>query len=240
MPGAEVRKGDAIMLNKFLVMFFVLILMVAAAPVAVAGQGSGGSHGHDGHGNKGGGGESSLIPLSQDEIDGLLFMREEEKVARDSYITLGGKWGLVIFDNIASSEQSHMDAVKDLIDKYGLPDPVIPGVGEFTNEELQQLYDHLMLWGREYLMDSLYVGAAIEETDMIDIQQAINLASHNDIISTYDSLMCGSRNHLRAFVRQIEANGGVYDPGDDYFENSSDYFTEIAYSPMERDCGSID
>ena len=228
------------MLNKFLVMFFVSILTVAGAPTTIAGPGGGGGHGGQDHGNHGGGGDNSLVPLSQDEIDGLLFMREEEKVARDSYITLGGEWGLVIFDNIASSEQSHMDAIKKLIDKYGLPDPVIPGVGKFTNEELQHLYDYLMLWGKESLMDSLYVGALIEETDMIDIQYAIYHSSHDDINSTYESLMCGSRNHLRAFVRQIEANGGVYDPNDDYFENSNDYFTKIAYSPMERGCGNKD
>jgi len=220
------------MLNKFLVMFVVSLLTVTGAATAMAGPGGGGGHGHA---NNGGGGESSLVPLSQDEIDGLLFMREEEKVARDSYITLGGEWGLVIFDNIASSEQLHMDALENLFDKYGLTDPVIPGVGKFANEELQRLYDYLMLWGMESLMDSLYVGAAIEETDMIDIQHAIDDASpnHEDIISTYESLMCGSRNHLRSFVRQIEANGGVYDPSDEYF-------AEIAYSPMERDCGSED
>lgn len=230
------------MLNKFLVMFFAALLMVAGAPSMMASPGGGGhgNNGGGGHGNNGGGGDHNLVPLSQDEIDGLLFMREEEKVARDSYITLGGEWGLVVFDNIASSEQSHMDAMKKLIDKYGLPDPVIPGIGKFTNEELQHLYDYLMLWGKESLMDSLNVGALIEETDMIDIQYAIDQTNHDDIISTYESLMCGSRNHLRAFVRQIEANGGVYDPSDDYFENSSKYFTEIAYSPMERDCGSKD
>lgn len=225
------------MLNKFLVMFVVSILTVAGAPTTMAGPGGGGGQGH---GNNGEGCDNSLLPLSQDEIDGLLFMREEEKVARDSYITLGGEWGLVIFENIASSEQSHMDAMKKLLDRYGLPDPVIPGVGDFTNEELQHLYDYLMLWGKESLMDSLNVGALIEETDIIDIQHAIDHTNHDDIISTYESLMCGSRNHLRAFVRQIEANGGVYDPSDDYFENSSEYFTKIAYSPMERDCGSKD
>lgn len=228
------------MLNKFLIMLFVSLLMITGAPATMASPGGGG-HGNNnggGHGNNGGGGDNSLLPLSQEEIDGLLFMREEEKVARDSYITLGGFWGLVIFDNIASSEQSHMDAMKKLLDKYGLPDPVIPGVGEFTNGELQHLYNYLVLWGAESSMESLYVGALIEETDIIDIQHAIDDAKHDDIISTYGSLMCGSRNHLRAFVRQIEANGGVYDPSDDYFENSSEYFSEIAYSPMERDCGS--
>ena len=218
--------------------FTVSLLTFVTATTTMAGPGGGG-HGH-GPGGAGDDHNSELVPLSDDEVDGLLFMREEEKVARDSYITLGDEWGLVIFDNIASSEQSHMDALLKLIDKYDLDDPVIPGVGEFTDKELQHLFDYLMLWGKESLMDSLYVGAAIEETDIIDIQHEIELTQHEEIISTYESLMCGSRNHLRAYVRQIEANGGVYDPSDDYFENSNEYFTEIAYSPMERDCGSKD
>lgn len=223
------------MLNKFLLMIFtVLFLTVAGATNTMAGPGSG-----HGKGSGGAVGENSeLQSLSQEEIDGLLFMREEEKVARDSYITLGESWGLVIFDNIAFSEQSHMDALEKLLVQYGIPDPVIPGVGEFTDHELQELYDVLMAWGLQSQMDGLYVGAAIEETDIIDIQHEIELARHEDIITTYERLMCGSRNHLRAFVRQIEANGGVYDPADDYLEDSDEYFTSIAYSPMERDCGT--
>jgi len=223
------------MLNKLLFMIFtVFFLSVTGVTNSMAGPGGG-----DGKGGPDAGREDSeLNVLSQEEIDGLLFMREEEKVARDSYITLGESWGLVIFDNIASSEQSHMDALKKLLDKYELADPVIPGVGEFTDHELQELYDTLMIWGLQSMMNGLYVGAAIEETDIIDIQHEIEHAKHPDIVSAYESLMCGSRNHLRAFVRQIEANGGQYDPADDYFEGSNEYFTAVADSPMERDCGS--
>lgn len=225
------------MLNKFLLMnFTVFFLTVAGATNAMASPGGG--HGKGGGGGLGGEDNTEMGSLSQEEIDGLLFMREEEKVARDSYITLGESSGLVIFANIASSEQSHMDALKKLLDNYELADPVIPGVGEFTDPDLQELYDVLMAWGLQSLMNSLYVGAAIEETDIIDIQHEIDHAKHEDIINTYESLMCGSRNHLRAFVRQIEANGGLYDPADDYFEGSNEYFTAIADSPMERDCGS--
>lgn len=216
---------------------FLLTIASATNGFGESRGGHGNGNGNGGGGGGGGGGNQELTPLSQDEVDGLLFMREEEKLARDSYITLGGQWVLVIFDNIAVSEQSHMDAVKKLIDKYELTDPVIPGVGGFTDGDLQELYERLMAWGSQSLMDALYVGAEIEETDMIAIQHAIDLAEHNDIISTYKTLMCGSRNHLRAFVRQIEANGGVYDPSDEYFENSDEFFLGIAYSPIERRCG---
>ena len=228
------------MLNKFLVMILtVSLITVAGTSTGMAGPRGGGG------GNGGGGGKDKhepvdRAPLSGDEISGLMFMREEEKVARDSYLALGGVWGLTIFDNIASSEQSHMDALKVLIDRYELTDPVIPGVGDFTDPHLQQLYDALVFWGEKSLMDSLYVGAVIEETDMIDIQHAIDDTEHEDIISTYETLMCGSRNHLRAFARQIEANGGLYNPSDEYFEDSAQYFLDIAESSMERDCADQD
>ena len=38
--------------------------------------------------------------LTSDEIDGLVFMVEEEKLARDVYLTLYEPWDLRIFQNI--------------------------------------------------------------------------------------------------------------------------------------------
>ncbi len=61
--------------------------------------------------------------LTAAEEEGLLFMREEEKLARDVYLVLFDKWGLRVFENIAESEQRHMDAVLYLLGKYGLDDP---------------------------------------------------------------------------------------------------------------------
>ena len=51
-------------------------------------------------------------------------MREEEKLAKDVYTTLGQVWGINIFTNISSAEQTHTDSVKTLIDRYGLEDPI--------------------------------------------------------------------------------------------------------------------
>lgn len=165
-------------------------------------------------------------------------MREEEKLARDSYWLLGEEWGLTIFENISVSEQQHMDAIKNLLDYYQLEDPVIneSAPGGFVDAKLQELFDFLMAWGHQSLTDGLYVGAIIEETDIIDIQHAIERAGHADIISTYESLMCGSRNHLRAFVGQIELRGGVYIP----FILPAAELEAIINSPMERDCGGVD
>ena len=140
-----------------------------------------------------------------------------------------------MFGNIAESEQRHMDAIGNLIERYGLVDPVADElvIGNFVEPELAVLFDDLMLLGSESILDGLTVGAMIEETDIEDLQQAINQTAHEDIASTYESLLCGSRNHLRAFVGQIELNGGTYSP----VVLSDDAFSEIVDTPPERDCG---
>lgn len=149
---------------------------------------------------------TSLSSLSQMEKNDLLYMREEEKLARDVYLTLYETWGLAVFSNIASSEQSHMDAVLKLLRTYRLPDPATGNaIGEFTNPTLQSLHDQLMEKGRLSAMDALQVGGIIEETDMQDLLGAIERSDNADIGATYENLLCGSRNHLRSFARNLES-----------------------------------
>lgn len=151
-------------------------------------------------------------PLTPAETADLLFMREEEKLARDTYHTLYElyeAYGLTVFSNIENSEQSHMDAMLKLLIKYGLPDPAAgKAIGEFTDHELQAQYDLLIEKGVKSPLDALQVGGIIEETDMEDIKAAMERSSHVDIDSTYDNLLCGSRNHLRAFAANIVAMTG--------------------------------
>ena len=147
----------------------------------------------------GGGGQ-----LTQAEIDGLLFMREEEKLARDFYLTLYNQWHLPIFSNIASSEVMHMSRVKDLLDRYGLPDPAAgKAVGQFTNPILQQLYNDLMVRGSQSSTEALKVGVAIEEVDIKDLKGYIAATNKTDIKQVYNNLLNASYNHLSAFNNQL-------------------------------------
>jgi len=151
--------------------------------------------------------------LSASEADGILYMREEEKLARDVYLTLYEQWGLEIFQNIAASEQTHMDAVQLLLAQYELDDPAAgKGVGEFENTALQVLYDDLVERGSLSLLQALEVGAAIEEIDIIDLQAYIAQTDKADIRPVYENLLQGSGNHLRSFVRVYEREGQVYRP----------------------------
>ena len=152
---------------------------------------------------------TSLSSLSPAEKTDLLFMREEEKLARDVYLTQYETWGLAVFSNIASSEQSHMDALLKLLRTYRLPDPAAGNaVGEFSNPNLQSLYDTLTEKSRLSALDALQVGGIIEETDMRDLAGAIDRSDNADLDATYENLLCGSRNHLRAFARNLESMTG--------------------------------
>ena len=184
--------------------------------------------------------EVSSYDLSTTEIEYLTFMREEEKLARDVYLTFFERWGLPIFENIAASEQSHTNAVGNMLAYYNLPDPFIyDNIGAFVNQELTELYNFLVSENNDIdvdgdvdVMDALYIGALIEEVDMEDIQYAIDATDHENIFELYNRLMCGSRNHLRAYVGQIENRGEVYVSQ----ILSQEEVDAIVDSPMERRC----
>lgn len=169
-------------------------------------------------------------PLNTDERTTLSFMREEEKLARDVYIFLYNKWALTIFNNISSSEQSHMNAIVQLLSKYNLPDPVgSNGYGIFSNPVLQNLYTQLTTQGSVSLPDALKVGATIEDLDIYDLTIALTKVDNQDITLVYNNLVKGSRNHLRSFYSNIINAGGTYTP--QYITQAE--FDAIINSPME-------
>jgi molecular chaperone GrpE (heat shock protein) len=47
---------------------------------------------------------------------------------------------------------------------------------------------------------------------MIDLQRAIDTATHLDLDTIYQSLLEGSKSHLRAFVSALKAKGVTYQP----------------------------
>jgi hypothetical protein len=151
--------------------------------------------------------------LSDEEVADALFMREEEKLARDVYQVLYETWDMQIFSNIAQSEQTHTEAIRTILEKYNVADPVIDDtVGVFQNEDLQKLYTSLVETGKTSKVAALTVGATVEDLDIRDLQEAIARTDNSDIKLVYENLSRGSRNHLRAFTRQISAEGVSYSP----------------------------
>ena len=175
---------------------FIVVLMslIMVVPLSAKGPGAGKNR-------------RPIPTLTPIEIEHITYMREEEKLARDVYLTLYDEYKARIFRKISRSEQRHMNALKKLIDKYGLVDPVEDDIrGSFTNPIFTKLYNDLVEKGETSYCDALQVGIDIEELDIEDIELALNDVEARDVTRILNNLLNGSYNHLNAFTRQYEAN----------------------------------
>ncbi len=201
----------------------LFLLTVTLAMLSITGMAFAAGNGH-------GGGVTNdpitILPLQElndNETAALLKMREEEKLARDVYLTLYEKWNLQIFYDIAQSEQNHTDMVKQLIEKYQLTDPVTDDtVGAFTQAGFSELYQQLVDEGSKSEIDALKVGATIEDLDISDLDHELTLTDNDDVKQVFENLRNGSYNHMRSFISALEAYGETYTPqyiSQEEFEN---------------------
>ncbi len=190
---------------------FAPLALAAVVTLAVAACGADPGNGSGGGGTNNAGDGTNAGPLSADEQQLLHFTREEEKLARDVYRAIGAAHPS--FVSVASSEQTHMDAVATLLTRYGIADPALgKGAGEFTDGTLQKLYTDLVAAGNRSQIAALQVGVEIEELDIADIERGKAKATHADLVTTMDNLTRGSRNHLRTFYANLQGVGGSYTP----------------------------
>ncbi|MEZ4647397.1 MAG: DUF2202 domain-containing protein [Candidatus Eisenbacteria bacterium] len=130
------------------VLGFGVVAVSAAAAVSLAVAG-----GHQWGRNDGGqtnlqsGAPLTLTPAERTE---LVRMREEEKMARDVYRTLGDQWGLTPFLHIQNSEQHHFTLVGEMLVRSGTKDPVQnDAIGVFQSNEMRTLFTDLTRMGRQ-------------------------------------------------------------------------------------------
>ncbi len=175
---------------------------LALSLAALAACGSDGSDGSDGSGQAG----------STEVAADLKFLREEEKLARDVYLTLYEVWQLKPHQNIALAEQTHTDRVKDSLAALTISDPVVDDtVGTFVDPSLAKLYEALTTQGKTSEVASLRVAASVEELDLRDLEVMKSHATNPAILSMYEALQCGSRNHLRSFTSNLAQRGETYE-----------------------------
>ncbi|MBK7214932.1 MAG: DUF2202 domain-containing protein [Bacteroidales bacterium] len=174
-------------------------------------------------------------PLSDDEINAINTMREEELLAKDIYTSMYALYHMPVFNNISKSENQHTGAIKVLMDKYDLPDIAANHVtGVFVNPDIQNLYNTLLAQGTVSLNGGLTVGATIEDLDIQDLVNHIaNDVDNADILFVFNELERGSRNHLRSFYKLLKIRGITYVPQFITVE----YFEEIINSPHEIGSG---
>lgn len=154
---------------------------------------------------------SAAVP-SLREIQGILFIWQEEKAARDLYISLYEETNLSIFMDLVRSEQNHMDQAKSIIDKFGLQMPVPDVPGKFENQTLKEIYNRMQAQGRLSHQEALKSAATFEEISIVDLEKEIAATNMEEIEVVYQGLLAGSRKHLRSYVMDLQELEIQYSP----------------------------
>lgn len=132
----------------------------------------------------------------------LRSMAAEEKLAHDVYVTLGDVFGTRVFDNIAASETTHLNRLRDLMKVYKVTDLTFGDpVGKFDDPAVQKLYDQLVAKGKVSLTAAAQSGITIEKLDIADLDKALATKPAADITAVLKALRAGSVRHLAAFQR---------------------------------------
>jgi hypothetical protein len=178
-----------------------VIALVASSASVVQARGSNGN----GNGMNGKNRQQQIVQadVNESQKNTASYMLEEEKLAHDLYSAFYDKWGTKIFSNISKSETKHQQAVSRLLSSLGVNVTVSDKQGVFTNSDLQALYNKLYAKGMTSQKDALEVGKIVEETDIADLKDAISKSTTDAEKNTYNRLLKGSNNHLKAFNKQL-------------------------------------
>lgn len=150
--------------------------------------------------------------LADNEVTLLQKMKDEEKLARDVYQALYTKYNNTVFSRIANAESKHLNAIVLLLKNYNNADTIIAEAGVFKNPDVQTLYNNLITKASESIEEGFKTGALIEEMDIKDLNNVLAVNTNANVKMVFENLQRGSRNHLRAFNRQLTALGTVYTP----------------------------
>lgn len=187
----------------------------------------------------------NAIPLSDLTLEQkvtLAYMWDEERLARDTYLSLNKLRESQTLYNIATNAESkHVESVEALIKKYdlnilnttdfsgGYSQEALAAINdnEFITPELTSLYDVLYTLGSESLENSLKVGCMVEVTDINDLDRDIVVAGDaEDIVMVFENLRKGSYSHYWAFDKALK-NMGVSDGccavGSEYCKTTQEY-----------------
>lgn len=174
---------------------------------------------------------SGEVELDKGEREHLVFMRLTEKLGRDLSITLGNTYfAEQVFAHMVPSQQKYTDSVEKKLTRYQVADPIHDlktddPVGVFLDPlygaYFESRFNALVERGMEDVLEAYYAGAFMEELNMQEIAHCpdfivrtfsdidrgecgLDHTNEKVLIKTYGTLLGGSEEHLRAYVRNIE------------------------------------
>jgi hypothetical protein len=179
--------------------------------IGIGAPGTGMGNGHQGVGIRNGGqgmglrDGSCLVTdpggiLSEVQRSALAANAEEEKLAHDLYAEFANRYSATVFDRIAAAETMHLNAVRTLMNRYGVTDPTAgKAVGQFTTPAVQNTYNELLARGGANERAAHEVGKTVETQDIAQLRTALSGLTAPDVQRVYTHLLSASEHHLAAF-----------------------------------------
>lgn len=163
--------------------------------------------------------EPVTLTPGEGSMPGMLW--EDEKLARDVYDLLENRWQLQIFGNISNAEQNHMDMVAKLFATYSLVyDFTDLDAGVYSEDHLTFRYESVAtVVDSISLVEALEVGVELEVENLCLLYDLLGVPGAPDLLVDTDNdhiklvaqnLAKGTRNHMRAFVAALDAQGSAY------------------------------
>lgn len=147
----------------------------------------------------------STSVLTEEQKDMLFFIYQEEKVARDVYITLGKIYNSEkTFRLMQITEQRHLDCTRELCEFYGVDTSSVDesDIGAFESPVLKMLYDAYTEKGKSSFRDALEITEFIGASD-VDMLEHASIGMPSDVVSVYEKLKKGHMNHPNTYESVI-------------------------------------
>ncbi len=155
-----------------------------------------------------------LGSLTEEEKSSVQSMMEYEKMVRDVYAIMYEKWQTQAFENLGKKASAAMAAIKLLLDRYNLENPVKDAtkVGDFKNVTLQKMLNAMVSKGDKSLKDALEACAEAEEMNMAKIENALKTCDSADLKLVYETLLNETIQMLKSIVYTLSIEGVTYKP----------------------------
>jgi hypothetical protein len=141
--------------------------------------------------------------LTDQQLADLLYLSEEEKMARDICAVFWEKHDIVLFETVMNTEQRHMDMIRNAKARHGIKKVADRSkAGVYTNQKLQDIYTEMTDKHDTTFHKALLNSALITETAILGLRDAISELNGNQpkLAKVYDTLLDDSENHLRIFA----------------------------------------
>ncbi|MBX7044179.1 MAG: DUF2202 domain-containing protein [Ignavibacteria bacterium] len=157
----------------------------------------------------------SNAQISGSDKANLSRVMQEEKLAHDFYSEMNKLYSIRVFENITSGEKMHMDHVLNVMNTYGIENPVDgdkSAAGVFADEKFTVMFGDMTSAGATSVEAALLEAAKFEDMDIAGLTELEKGTESACMKQMYGKLIKGSGNHLRAFVKNLNRRGIEYTP----------------------------